>query len=181
MAHSKWCDSILELSSSTHRCREGKAHTLLCTSKLVCTKIYTCAYSHMCKEYHHAHTPTLFSPALCSLLLIHPTFNRSLLWIQKCSQVPPTQREEDLKWISNETKKRAAAECFIKHLWRTLRIWVLVADAGPPQCPSSFINHQPSEEELLHQRALWDAEYLMLHLVKTQLHFCSDLPWQWLQ
>ena len=36
--------------------------------------------------------------------------------------------------------------------------------------------HQPSEEEPLHQQALWDCEYLMLHLVKTQLHFCSDLP-----
>lgn len=43
---------------------------------------------------------------------------------------------------------------------------------------ASIIVHQPSEEQLLHQQALTDTEYLMLRLLKNQRHFWSDLLWQ---
>lgn len=119
--------AVVEQYTHTHRrCRahthtQGKAHTLISTSKLVCS-VHTHIHAKSAIMHIHTHTHTLLLSPLCSHLLIHSPFIPLPPWIQKCSQVPPTQRGGT--WSEYLMKKRGAAECFIKHLWRTLRIWV---------------------------------------------------------
>lgn len=126
------------------------------THQSLCAQIYTCAYSRRHTRTHTSMLSFSFFPALCSHLLMHPTFPQSFLWIQKCSHIPQTQKQGG---------------------GYSLQIWVRITSVWISTSASGII-HQPSEEQLLHQRALKDAEYLKLYLFKTQLHFRSDLPWQ---
>lgn len=147
---------------------------------------------HICRHVPiHVYSSLSFSFLPCSLLsFTHPPyFLRSSSWNTKVQSLWLKAQGKGAEWSEYliwgvKKKKYGAAEYFIKHFWGTPQIWILVASASEPASVSVII-HQPSEEERLHQQALWDSEYLKLHLAQSELHLCSDLLWQcetvWLQ
>lgn len=177
------------IHTHTHRCRahtHWEKHTHSYPHQSMCAQRHTCAYSHVRKDWNHASTHSILSVFFlpCSLFSFsHPSY--FLFSEYKSAAKSPWLKEggpeANIWWTKRGGGKELlniSLSTYNEHL-RSESLWF---DGGEPSVwkstSVSVITHQASEEELLHQRALWEAEYFMLHLVKTQLHFCSDLPWQ---
>lgn len=147
-------------------------HIKACVHKDTHVLTYMCAKSAVM----HTHTPSLSSHFFvlpCSLFLCtHPSYFPSFACLNTKVQSSPANSKKGGP-EANLWGGWAVKYC-IKQLWQTSQIWVLVVVAGEHltlKIPHGVINHQRKSSFISGH-----TEYLMLHLVKTHLHFCSDLP-----
>lgn len=166
---------------SSSRCGR-KAHTLISTSKACVHRDTTCVWS---QAHTHTHTPILsfFFLPRSLFSFTHPSYSLAFLrWIQKCSQVPLTQRGATWREYLMERKKKKKKELLNISLSTYDQQCVHQRQQNPSVRKIYLIIHQTSEEELPHQQTLWYSEYLMARLVKTRLHFvfwCALTMWDY--
>lgn len=161
----------------------ARSQVLHTGNKLISTSKHMCSltFPGMCQ--YTSFQPLIFLSSLLSVVIYSSTLLSPQLLLEYRNAASPSDwkckggvQNEVNTWLGGwgEGIKNGAAEYFIKHFWGTPQIWILMASASEPASVSVIV-HQPSEGEPFHQQALWDSEYLKLHLAQTELHLCSDL------